>query len=440
MDTRNHHLRKLRRLWYFQVSVPADLAPYVGRKLISQSLRTDDVHKARGLRDALLVEYQGMFERLRKKHNLIDRNDVLATARRIRAELEAGTKTPTEAADEWTHVDMAVFQEWGPDETWDDEERKTFATASRIASGERVTTLSEAIAEYLRTVERRVTPQTLAAKAKRLEALQASIGDIPLETFDRKVASRYVTSVLLPMEVSQKTKLDTLGDLKAAAEAWSRMGYLPANPFDRLRSFLAESSRGTTDDDARRPWTDAELGRLLEHLRSMGTDDPLWKVTILGAYTGCRISELCEARWVDVRDDCLDVREAKTKAGLRLVPLHPLLLPWVEQWRELGGEFLIPGLTPGGQNNKRSFGISKRFGRVKTKLGFGGELVYHALRHSFITKLEQAHVPESTIGRLVGHSQQGFSLRQYSGGLELEQLRDAVAKVSYGPTDALMHL
>ena len=392
MDTRNHHLRKLRRLWYFQVSVPADLAPYVGRKLISQSLRTDDVHKARGLRDALLVEYQGMFERLRKKHNLIDRNDVLATARRIRAELEAGTKR--------THRPRPPTS--GPTSIWrcsrnGDRTRPGTTKSARpsrplraFASGERITTLSEAIAEYLRTVERRVTPQTLAAKAKRLEALQASIGDIPLETFDRKVASRYVTSVLLPMEVSQKTKLDTLGDLKAAAEAWSRMGYLPANPFDRLRSFLARASRGTTDDDARRPWTDAELGRLLEHLRSMGTDDPLWKVTILGAYTGCRISELCEARWVDVRDDCLDVREAKTKAGLRLVPLHPLLLPWVEQWRELGGEFLIPGLTPGGQNNKRSFGISKRFGRVKTKLGFGGELVYHALRHSFITKLERA--------------------------------------------------
>ena len=83
----------------------------------------------------------------------------------------------------------------------------------------------------------------------------------------------------------------------------------------------------------------------------------------------------------------------------------------------------------------RSTGIGKRFSRLKTKLGFGSQLVFHSIRKTVITELLRADVKIETVKDIVGHEQQGVTAKIYYGGATLEMKREALAKLVY-PTDA----
>tara|TARA_B110000208_G_C11543241_1_gene348807 strand:- start:266 stop:427 length:162 start_codon:yes stop_codon:yes gene_type:complete len=43
---------------------------------------------------------------------------------------------------------------------------------------------------------------------------------------------------------------------------------------------------------------------------------------------------------------------------------------------------------------ERSSAISKRFGRLQTRLGYGQNQAFHSLKHTAMTMMEQADVPE----------------------------------------------
>ena len=151
-------------------------------------------------------------------------------------------------------------------------------------------------------------------------------------------------------------------------------------------------------------------------------------------FTGCRIEELCSLKLEHVTDTVLQIRDAKTDSGDRDVPIHAELRQLVTRLIDDGTDgYLLSGLTFNKYGN-RSNAIGKRFGRLKTKLGFDGRFVFHSLRKSFITKLERAEVAPASIARVVGHeigSQYSLALSVYSAGLSEEQMNEIVNKVSY---------
>ena len=56
--------------------------------------------------------------------------------------------------------------------------------------------------------------------------------------------------------------------------------------------------------------------------------------------------------------------------------------------------------------------IGKRFGRMKTKLGFGPNYVFHSLRRTFSTQLENAGQSRSAVAQLMGHKKKRSNLRR----------------------------
>ena len=54
--------------------------------------------------------------------------------------------------------------------------------------------------------------------------------------------------------------------------------------------------------------------------------------------------------------------------------------------------------------------IGKRVGRLKKRLGFGATKVFHSIRKTVITQLEQAGVPESVTADIVGHEKKTIDL------------------------------
>jgi integrase len=106
----------------------------------------------------------------------------------------------------------------------------------------------------------------------------------------------------------------------------------------------------------------------------------------------------------------LIIRESKTGAGVREVPIHPQLV------------FVFEGNW---EFKDSSDALSKRFGRLTRSIRKQGQ-TFHSLRSSVVTFLEQAGVPENITAAIVGHKIQTMSYGLYSGGPSYQQKREAI--------------
>nr|WP_236651261.1 tyrosine-type recombinase/integrase [Aquabacterium fontiphilum] len=160
-------------------------------------------------------------------------------------------------------------------------------------------------------------------------------------------------------------------------------------------------------------------------------DTSLTHAIILGAYTGARIEELCALRTEDVGEASFHIRDAKTQAGLREIPMHSAVRPLVDKLKKGSADgYLLSGLTFN-KYGDRSNALGKRFGRLKTAMGYGENHVFHSLRKTLVTLLENAGVPENLTADIVGHEKTTMTYGVYSGGHSLGKKAEALELVSY---------
>jgi integrase len=163
------------------------------------------------------------------------------------------------------------------------------------------------------------------------------------------------------------------------------------------------------------------------------TKQELKDFVLLAMYTGCRIEEIAKLAPQDVtliaKRYVISIKQAKTAAGVREIPIAPPIHDIIAQ-RLSNTDYLFPSGSENTSGN-RSDKYSKQFGRVKSKLGFGEEKVFHSIRKSFITKLEQAGIPESVAADLAGHDKQTLTYGLYSTGSSFESKLDAIDRINY---------
>jgi integrase len=132
-----------------------------------------------------------------------------------------------------------------------------------------------------------------------------------------------------------------------------------------------------------------------------------------------------------VFNDKIEITDAKTEAGWRTVPIHPHITQTVTRLVDMSEDgYLLSGLSFNKYGN-RSNAIGKRFGRLKKRLGYGTDYVFHSLRKGFATQLENANVPVTVVARLMGHEVEGQTFGNYSDGLALEGLKKAIRDLDW---------
>ena len=228
---------------------------------------------------------------------------------------------------------------------------------------------------------------------------------------------------------SQATLRKYLQRTQAYTKWLCQKGYLnKPDYFSELEPITKRQVARTVKD--REPFTDDDVLKLLHF-----ADDQLKPLIMFGAYTGCRIEELCNLTVDDVystpidgvRRFYLDIPVSKTKKGLhRKVPLHPLL----EEYLPESG-YLIDVRKGVNKYGERSAGIGKKFGRLKSELGFKSEKVFHSLRKSFVDKLKQVGCSEVVSADIVGHEVPTMTYGLYASGTPVEQLFEWVDRVEY---------
>lgn len=114
----------------------------------------------------------------------------------------------------------------------------------------------------------------------------------------------------------------------------------------------------------------------------------------------------------------------KTQAGDRTVPIHEGLsglLRALEARADAQG-YLLP-MTAENRLGERGMAIGKAFGRLKTSLGFPSTLVFHSIRKTVATALQDAGCPEHIAADILGHKIRTMSYGVYGTGSAIETRR-----------------
>ena len=110
-----------------------------------------------------------------------------------------------------------------------------------------------------------------------------------------------------------------------------------------------------------------------------------------------------------------------------------MIEPLVERFLDSSkNDYLIKGIKSGGYDKKRSWNFQKKLTRLRKKLGMPEGVVFHTLRNTFATKLENLGIPTNHINKLMGHKHNNMSLDVYSAGLAIEPLVESINKLTYG--------
>lgn len=107
-------------------------------------------------------------------------------------------------------------------------------------------------------------------------------------------------------------------------------------------------------------------------------------------------------RWSELTDGVLFKTPSKTRRHEKTVqvPLHHKLARYLGSL-ERRGEFVFPELA----RTYSARSTARRFARACRAAGISHDgITFHSLRHTFVTRLKEAGVPEDVRRQLVGHS------------------------------------
>jgi integrase len=205
-------------------------------------------------------------------------------------------------------------------------------------------------------------------------------------------------------------------------------GYLFQDPAEGVAIIKASNT-----DKPRRPLTLPEIQSILS------VADPEWQSLIkFGLYTGQRLADLASLTWDQVDLQSNEIRLTTRKTGkLLILPVAGPLRAHVES--------LDPPDRAGVPVHPRAFASLKEQGRVSTlsndftdlmaQVGLrpalshrsrgkgrdgrraGMDISFHSLRHSAVSMMKNAGVPDSVVMALVGHNSAAMSQRYTSVGI-----------------------
>ncbi len=138
--------------------------------------------------------------------------------------------------------------------------------------------------------------------------------------------------------------------------------------------------------------------------------------------TGCRMSEIRDLRWDYVKNDCIELPDAKT--GGRVVPLGPeasAVLSAIP--RDEDNPWVIAGRLPGSHLTD----LQRPWRRIRKQAGLEGVRI-HDLRHSFASRALALGESLTMIGKLLGHTQVQTTARY--AHLARDSIQTAAARIT----------
>ncbi len=116
--------------------------------------------------------------------------------------------------------------------------------------------------------------------------------------------------------------------------------------------------------------------------------------------------------------------QAKTKAGIRDIPIHPAIRDLLEQrCADSNNGYVFDELTAT-KYGARSNAAGKRFSTLKSRMGYDKRYNLHSLRRTVATALEV----ENVVQDILGHKKRGISFGHYSSAQLVDLKIEALVK------------
>ena len=267
---------------------------------------------------------------------------------------------------------------------------------------------------------------TFRRKQKHIDEFIKWSGNPDITKVTKKIAGNYMTSINQKAELAPATQRNRKNDIGSLFNWAEGRGYIEHNPFRNIR--ITNTSK--QNSNTRIPWSNEHIIHFLSYKKIKIND---FSATVIALFTGMRIEEICLIKGKDIDDNCIKIHKGKTKASSRTIPINLLILPLIERLCDRSGkDYLLRGLKTGGYDEKRSTNFTKRQTRLRKDVGLPDGLVFHTLRNTFATRLENLGIQKNHISQLMGHEDGNMALDVYSEGLAIEPLRDSISKLTYG--------
>ena len=416
------YLQKRRRQWYAILEIPKILRQQLGRPRFVQSLETESLSVAEKKVLPVIVGWRRQID-LARGADIGTDDELLAAVMRVRRDTQRAKVDGRELVElQMAQEEVAMMEALGPNNDYSGDD--ALFNAVNIAHG-KTHLLREHIEEFL--ASRDVAPKTTDMQRRDL-GLFADKFQYAHDATRPKV----MDWVNVTLGAEQNLSLGTRSRMISAARVYwdyleKNKGLTIPSPLYKVLPPKPKKKTKAMIEAQRKAFRVADYHKLLEGC----VDDTLKDLITLAAYTGCRIEELCILKLENISDDKVEIVDAKSEAGWRTIPIHHHIAQTVARLVATSTDgYLLSGLTFNKYGN-RSNAIGKSFGRLKRQVGYGESYVFHSFRKGFATQLENANIPVNVSARLMGHEVQGQTFGNYSDGLALKGLRDAINHVDW---------
>lgn len=176
-----------------------------------------------------------------------------------------------------------------------------------------------------------------------------------------------------------------------------------------LIKYVDISKAGNPNSYNRKPFTK----NAIKTLWNMKKSNEYISVVLILIYTGVRISELLELKKKNVHIDerWFYVKESKTDAGIREVPIAEKVVPFFEYWMNRNCDHLIC------TTDNKPFTYRNYYDSYWTPLMNDlslSEYTPHCTRHTCVSLLTESGVDERIIQKIVGHKGQNVTQIVYT--------------------------
>ena len=251
----------------------------------------------------------------------------------------------------------------------------------------------------------------------------------PIEQIENKDVQRWIDGLInadSEAGLHSKTMNRKLGEIRNYWSWLQSRQIVPdnRNPFTGRR-VIDPTSRRKGKDELRQRFRaeDVVLCWTAAHERG---DTPLAAAIRIAAYSGARIEGVSQLQTTDIRvDPESGVRfmrmNDKTAAGDRFVPVHPKISILLDKLiKDAGRDDYLIFSAAKNKYGERSQPLGKRFGRLKTDLGFDHRYVFHSIRKTVAHLLENAECPPGIAKDIVGHAKTDMTFGIYSGETRID--------------------
>lgn len=445
--------------WWFKQEIPVAIREVIGRGTAYQvNLQTGDIRAAMARRDELMGETAKLFTDARAGRvagSVQDR--VRERAAAWAAEIAISNRDPVAWAAKVTGRDPDDVE---PDEVFTPHElieregesirkelgKKAEQRFLQIVAGK--VAVDHHLEAFLK--EEKLAPKTTAEKRNLVGQFTrwAEREGITLSEVSPRVAAQYVTAeIAILHEVTARKRLSALSTY------WDFMIFKKVlegdNPWTgRLRKSKSKRvDRGDPPDE--REFTEVEMRTLLyspfpANMRP-AVQQQLHDIVRIAALSGMRLAEIATLR----ASECalvaggegvshFKITHGKTKAALRLVPIHSDLLSIIKARlkNKRPDEWLFHELA---REKNAGDVMGKRFASYRKKVGVDDKrdgkrrslVNFHSFRRWFITEAERAGQMGHIISAVAGHEdgRKSLAFGTYSGGPSVLQLMACVEAV-----------